>query len=124
MSDAQSSQDKTEEATPQKLKKQREEGQVSRSKDVSTTISLIATLLILNSVAGFYLDILKGVFRTSFIHLNTSTFQVTDLPAVLGNCIALFLLLLLPLLLTPILISIFSLLSGGWVFSSKNFTPA
>ena len=42
-----SAQEKTEDATPQKLRKSREDGQVTRSKDLATTVSLIATLLIL-----------------------------------------------------------------------------
>ena len=39
-----SAQEKTEDATPQKLRKSREDGQVTRSKDLATTVSLIATL--------------------------------------------------------------------------------
>lgn len=45
-----SAQEKTEDATPQKLRKSREDGQVTRSKDLATTVSLIATLLILRMV--------------------------------------------------------------------------
>ena len=42
-----SAQEKTEQASAQKLRKSRDEGQVTRSRDLSTTVSLLATLLIL-----------------------------------------------------------------------------
>ncbi|MGE4408278.1 EscU/YscU/HrcU family type III secretion system export apparatus switch protein, partial [Pseudomonas sp.] len=41
MSEQNSSQEKTEEASEQKLRKSRQDGQVTRSKDVATTVSLL-----------------------------------------------------------------------------------
>ena len=39
--------EKTEEASAQKLKKSREEGQVARSRDLATMVSLVTKLLLL-----------------------------------------------------------------------------
>ncbi len=47
MADDSSSQEKTEEASAQKLKKSKDEGQVARSKDLATTISFLATFFVL-----------------------------------------------------------------------------
>ena len=52
-----STQDKTEEASEQKLKKSRDDGQVTRSKDVATTVSLLATLLVLKFSFGFFFEL-------------------------------------------------------------------
>jgi len=46
-----SDEDKQFDATPQKLKRAKEEGQVVKSKDFSTAISLLAMFMILNAIA-------------------------------------------------------------------------
>lgn len=65
MSEQNSSQEKTEEASEQKLKKSRDDGQVTRSKDVATTVSLLATLLLLKLSAGVFLDGMQQSFSYS-----------------------------------------------------------
>ena len=123
MSDANSSQEKTEEASAQKLKKSKDEGQVARSKDVATTISLLATLLILKYSVGFYAESLHESFRISYINFHESTLGLGDLQTLLANNLILFGKVLLPLLITPFLVIALSLMPGGWVFASKNFMP-
>ncbi len=54
--------DKQFEATPQKLKRAREEGQVIKSKDFSTAISLLAMFSILNAIAPFIWDQIAKMF--------------------------------------------------------------
>ncbi len=123
MSDANSSQEKTEEASAQKLKKSKDEGQVARSKDVATTISLLATLLVLKYSVGFYADSLHESFRLSYINFHESSLGLDDLQTLLANNLILFGKVLLPLLITPLLVVSLSLMPGGWVFASKNFMP-
>ncbi|BAN49953.1 flagellar biosynthesis protein FlhB [Metapseudomonas resinovorans] len=123
MAEQSSAQEKTEEASQQKLKKSREEGQVSRSKDLSTTLSLLATLLVLKFSLGWLQDGLQSVFSQSWVDLSRSEISLEDLRLVMGHGLLLFMQLLLPLLLTPLLVVALSLLSGGWVFAAKNFYP-
>lgn len=118
-----SSQEKTEEASAQKLKKSRDEGQVARSKDLATTISLLVTLFVLKYSFGFYADTLHESFRISYINFQQAEMSVNDLPLLLTNNLLLFGMLLLPLLITPLLVICLSLVPGGWVFASKNFMP-
>lgn len=118
-----SSQEKTEEASAQKLKKSRDEGQVARSKDLATTISLLVTLFVLKYSFGFYADTLHESFRMSYINFQQAEMSVNDLPLLLTNNLLLFGMLLLPLLITPLLVICLSLVPGGWVFASKNFMP-
>ncbi len=121
MSEQDSAQEKTEEASAHKLKKSREDGQVARSKDLATTVSLLVTLLVLKFAGALYFELLSESFRLAYLDLNHSEVGLDDLPLLLGHQILLFIQLLVPLLLTPLLVSVFSLIPGGWVFSSKNF---
>ncbi|MCP1621764.1 flagellar biosynthesis protein FlhB [Pseudomonas nitroreducens] len=123
MADQHSAQEKTEEASQQKLKKSREDGQVSRSKDLSTTLSLLATLVALKFCVEHFYDGIKQGFALSFIDLRHSEIGLDDLPLVLGHHLVLFITTLLPLLVTPLLVVLFSMIPGGWIFSSKNFMP-
>jgi flagellar biosynthesis protein FlhB len=123
MSDANSSQEKTEEASAQKLKKSKDEGQVARSKDLATTISLLATLIVLKFSVVFYADSLRASFRLSYVNFHQSTLGLNDLPLLLAENIILFVKVLMPLLITPLLVVALSLVPGGWVFASKNFMP-
>ena len=123
MSEHNSGQEKTEEASAQKLKKSKDDGQVARSKDLSTTISLIATLFILKFSAGLFLEGLSDSFRLSYIQFGHSEIDLDDLDTLLGYNMLVFIKLLSPLLLTSVLVVALSLVPGGWVFSAKNFAP-
>lgn len=123
MSEQSSGQEKTEEASAHKLKKSKDDGQVARSKDLSTTISLIATLFILKFSAGLFLEGLSDSFRLSYIQFGHSEIGLDDLDTLLGYNMLVFIKLLAPLLLTSLLVVVLSLVPGGWVFSAKNFAP-
>ena len=123
MSEQSSGQEKTEEASAHKLKKSKDDGQVARSKDLSTTISLIATLFILKFSAGLFLEGLSDSFRLSYIQFGHSEIGLDDLDTLLGYNMLVFIKLLSPLLLTSVLVVALSLVPGGWVFSAKNFAP-
>ncbi|MFV9684673.1 flagellar biosynthesis protein FlhB [Pseudomonas sp. NY15367] len=123
MSEQNSGQEKTEEASAHKLKKSKDDGQVARSKDLSTTISLIATLFILKFSAGLFMEGLSDSFRLSYIQFGHSEIGLDDLDTLLGYNMLVFIKLLSPLLLTSLLVVVLSLVPGGWVFSAKNFAP-
>lgn len=123
MSEQNSGQEKTEEASAHKLKKSKEDGQVARSKDLSTTISLIATLFILKFSAGLFMEGLSDSFRLSYIQFGHSEIGLDDLDTLLGYNLLVFIKQLSPLLLTSLLVVALSLVPGGWVFSAKNFAP-
>ena len=118
-----SAQEKTEEASAQKLRKSREDGQTVRSKDLSTTVSLIATLFILKLVFSSYYHGLEESFRISFLNFHSSEITQEDLGLILSHNLLLFVKILAPLLLTSLLVVVFSLIPGGWLFVAKNFYP-
>ena len=85
MSEQNSGQEKTEEASAHKLKKSKDDGQVARTKDLSTTISLIATLFILKFSAGLFLEGLSDSFRLSYIQFGHSEIGLDDLDTLLDS---------------------------------------
>jgi flagellar biosynthesis protein FlhB len=122
MTEQSSSQEKTEDASQHKLKKSREEGQVARSKDVATTMSLLVTLLVLKFSGGLFIDGLQQSFRLAYLDLKSAELGLDDLSLILGHNLILLIKILAPLLLTPLLVCVFTLIPGGWVFASKNFS--
>ena len=118
-----SAQEKTEDASAHKLRKSRQDGQTARSKDLATTVSLLATLVLLKLFGGYILDGLQQSFRLSYLNLHRGELGLDDLDLILGHNLLMFIQILSPLLITSALVVLFALIPGGWVFSSKNFMP-
>src|SRR5690554_4033591 len=123
MAEEHNGQEKTEEASEHKLRTTRREGQVARSKDVSTMVSLLATLLLLKASAGFMVNQVDNIFASSFLSFTHSEVGPEDVGLILANNLVHLMTFLLPLLVTPLLVIVFALIPGGWVFSTENFTP-
>src|SRR5690606_18180357 len=123
MAENQSSQEKTEQATPQKLQKAREEGQVARSRDLATMVSLLATLLLLRIFFDYMLGGFEQIFAGSFLNFAHTELGPNDVTQVLLNGILIFILILLPLLIAPMVVIPFGLIPSGWMFSTKAFQP-
>jgi hypothetical protein len=68
MADEDSSQEKTEEATPRRLEKAREEGQIPRSRDLTTSAVLILGSVGLWIFGGRIAETLMNVLRFNFTH--------------------------------------------------------
>ena len=84
--------DKQFDATPQKLERARKEGQVVKSKDVSTALSLLVMFAFINMMAPLIWKLIVGLFRTLYEQIPNHTleqigfsyiFTVTIIPAAL-----------------------------------------
>ncbi|WP_175712278.1 flagellar type III secretion system protein FlhB [Burkholderia ambifaria] len=123
MSGAQSTGDKTEKATPQKLRKAKQRGQVARSRDIATAIGTLVSLKLAIVLAPAWLDEFRRLFAVSLVErfadggaeYAMSTLFVTAL-LVIGKMLA-------PFAAVPVCIVVGSLFPGGWVFSHENFMP-
>ncbi|MBP8925680.1 MAG: flagellar type III secretion system protein FlhB [Pseudomonadales bacterium] len=124
MADEDTGQEKTEQATPRRLERAREEGQVPRSRELNTAAILLAgsaSLLIFGQWLGtrilaigrasFALD-RQEMFDTGYmaIHLGKAV------QGALGMITPIFLLLAVAALLAPSAL-------GGWLFSAKALMP-
>ena len=117
-------QEKTEEASSRKLEKAREEGQIPRSRDLTTTaILLLGTIGLL--VFGQYMGSkLMDVTRYNFTIPRDAIFDPQTMIAYLSASMFDGLLSLLPLFGMLLVASIVGPIAlGGWLFSGKAMAP-
>ncbi|WP_413112613.1 flagellar biosynthesis protein FlhB [Thaumasiovibrio sp. DFM-14] len=124
MAEQNSSQDKSEKPSPQKLRKAKREGQVARSKEFTVGVLFIAVALFLKVYAEFLGDSALTLFQTnyqlSFAELREPDIMTRKLAESLRLLVGFF----LPLAVMIILVAIFSsMIPGGWVMSTKLIQP-
>jgi flagellar biosynthetic protein FlhB len=115
--------DKTEKASAQKLRKAREEGQVVRSRDLATAVGILASLKLFAYLLPSYLESFRALFRLVFVPLGAAGEIENAVSVVFAAAGALLVKMVLPLLAVPLAIVLASLVPGGWVISSSNWTP-
>ncbi len=117
-------QEKTEEASPRKLEKAREDGQIPRSRELTTTAILLAGTVGLYVFAGFMTRLITGISRHNFSFSREAAFDPQAMLAHLAtsfydgifSMMPLFGVLLLASILGPIAL-------GGWLMSAKAMAP-
>ncbi|RAW06715.1 flagellar biosynthetic protein FlhB [Halomonas elongata] len=122
--DSSSDEEKTEDATPRRLEKAREEGQVARSRELATFMLLLAGVLGLASLGGTLYDQIGGVMEQAFLFDRRQAMETSPMLAealMLGrhtliSLLPLFLLLTVVALVAPALL-------GGWLISAKSLKP-
>lgn len=116
--------DKTEQATPKRLREAREKGQIARSRDLNSLLLLLAAsggFLVFgeNMVGGMARQMQSGFTQTRQSLFDTTTMQ-HFMGQVLGDVLQAFA-PFLGLLFVAALLAPMSL--GGWSFSPKALTP-
>ncbi len=124
MADSDSSQEKTEEPTPRRLEKAREDGQIPRSKELSTSMILIAGALSLWMFGGVLFNAAQKIFDFNFDlqrgHIFDTSQMITHLSASMLHAIV----AISPVMILLILAAIFGPMAlGGWMFSGKSLLP-
>lgn len=119
--------DKTEDATPKKLGKARDEGQVAKSKDLNTAISIMAIFILLKFTSGF----LYKKFVESFI----STYENIDLVSgdemsnnlllvQIGDMLKSILIATLPVMIVSVVVAfITDIVQVKWKLTTKPLKP-
>ena len=119
---ADDSQDKTEDPTGKRLSESRKKGQVPRSKELSTFVTLIVSaslfLMLGHSMINGLLDIMRQQFHVSRDVVFDPATPVIYLKMALSDGFYLVLPILLILLVADILVPI---TIGGWNFTSEGF---
>jgi len=116
--------EKTEAATPRRLEKAREEGQVARSRELNTFMLLACGVAMLWTTGAFLYRSLNGVMRSGLwfdpriardTHVMTAAAAESAFQALIS---------LLPLFGALIVVAIFSSVAlGGLVFTTKSLEP-
>jgi len=124
MAEQDSSQEKTEEPTARKLEKAREEGQVPRSKELGTTLVLVAGAGGLLALGPFMSERVGKMARHSFSFDRETAFDMGMMASYLNAAVLDGAIALAPWLLI-VLVAAFAgpLGVGGWLFSTKAITP-
>lgn len=124
MSEQDTSQERTEEATPKRRQDAREKGDIARSKELNTAAILIAgaagMLMFGGVIVGglsrmmrYNLDLTRrDIFETDFMAIHLSASMVESLVSLLP----IFLVLLFAAIVGPLAL-------GGWVMSAKALSP-
>ncbi|MBS3668762.1 MULTISPECIES: flagellar biosynthesis protein FlhB [Halomonadaceae] len=124
MADNDSDQEKTEEATPRRKEKAREEGQVARSRELNTFLLLLGGVVGLYSMGKMLYDQLGAVMEQAFLFERRQAMESTPMlvnaldlgQRTLFTMMPLFLLLAVIALVAPGLM-------GGWLISAKSMQP-
>jgi len=119
-----SSQDKTEEATPRKLEKAREEGQAPRSKELSTMAVLMARAAGLLMFGNMIARALEDAMKHSFQIPREAIFDTKQMVIYLAQATAEAAWALGPFMALLLLAAIVGPIGlGGWLFSGKAAMP-
>ncbi|MGS2717539.1 flagellar biosynthesis protein FlhB [Eionea flava] len=124
MSENDSSQEKTEEATPKRAEKAKEDGQVPRSKELITTAVLLAGTIGLWLFGGILANSMVDIANLTFAIPREAIFDKEYMFSYLGQSIydasvalmPIFFILLVSAIVGPIAL-------GGWLFSTKSLMP-
>ncbi|MBQ5963483.1 flagellar type III secretion system protein FlhB [Massilia sp. ZL223] len=123
MADSGTGGDKTEKPSQQKLKKAREEGQVVRSRDLSTAVGILISLKLLSMLLPGYVDDFRGLFRLVYAPLGETGAVENAMSVVFSGALLLLVKMVLPLAAVPVAIMVASVVPGGLMVSSKNLAP-
>ncbi len=119
-----SDQDKTEEPTARRLQKSRDEGQVARSRELTTFVILFGGIGMLWALSSSMYEHVGRVMEQAFLF---ERMQVYESGPMLQNALQLgqsALLALLPLFAVMLLLALVApALLGGWVASAKSLQP-
>ena len=123
MEQGSSSADKSEKATPQKLRKVRQQGQAARSKDAVMAVGIVASLSLAYWLAPGWLQDMRRLFARSLLDGSGTGSLENAWSTLFGDAVWLFVRMVAPLSLVPVLLVVASLLPGGWVLSVENLQP-
>lgn len=124
MADDDSSQEKTEEPTPKRLQKAKEDGQVPRSRELTTTAVILSGSLALMFFGEMLANKILDIMRYNFSLEREVVFDNTKMLAHLGVSFYEGLFALIPIFAILLIASIVGPCAlGGWLFSTKSLAP-
>lgn len=120
MADNKSAGDKTEKATPNKLKKAREKGEIPRSKDMTMATGLVVSFVTVSAFFPYY----KQLIQESFVAVSMLNIHDTGVIGIFLTQNAVILLKFIATLAPiPVACAIASVVPGGWLFSPNKLIP-
>lgn len=124
MAEKDSAQERTEEATPKRLRESREKGQVPRSRELNTSLLLMSGAGGLLVYGPSLLDDFIALYRKNLTFSRSRAFDVNALSDSFTTSMTDALMALAPLFITLIIVALMApVLLGGWSFSMQSMAP-
>ena len=124
MAEDDSGQEKSEDPTPRKLEKAKEDGQIPRSKELNTTLLLLAAVVGLMTMGASVSDAMMGVMKFNFTPPREAAFDPQYMIRYLSQSATEMAIRLGPLMAVIAATALISpILLGGWLFSVKALMP-
>lgn len=124
MAEGDSSQEKTEEPTARKLEKAKQDGQIPRSKELSTSLILIVGTLGLWVFGSYLYTGIKHIFDFNYALSREQVFDEKQMLIHLSASALEAILTISPIMIMLIIAAILGPLAlGGWMFSGKSLLP-
>ena len=119
-----SDEDKQFDATPQKLKRAKEEGQVVKSKDFSTAISLLAMFMIINAIAPIIWGQISKMFVLLYEQIPNKHLEDIGYAHLLLLTIVPLVVIIVPILFLAMLVAVIAdFIQVGPLISTKAIEP-
>jgi flagellar biosynthetic protein FlhB len=116
--------EKTEPASPERLQKARDEGQVARSRELVTFVMLVTALGGLWAMSGSIGEHFGGAMRDGLQFERTSAFDSSRMMVHVGNMVVHAVQAMLPLMIMMLLAALVApMMLGGWLVSTKSMAP-
>jgi flagellar biosynthetic protein FlhB len=124
MAEGDSSQEKTEEPTAKKLEKAKADGQIPRSKELSTSLILIVGAMSLWAFGGTIYNGAKNIVTYNFSLERAHLFDEKQMLIHLSASVVEAILSVAPIMIILVVTAIFGPLAlGGWMMSGKSLLP-
>jgi len=119
-----SSQEKTEEATPKRLRDARKKGQVARSRDMNTIVILVGAFAMIVFMRGFMAEELRAFMQSSFEVLSRGDITIETVFLELKRSATTWIKLVLPFMIGISIVAIaVGFLQTGPIFSGEPMKP-
>lgn len=116
--------ERTEEATPKRREDERKKGNISRSQDMTSALTIIAAVGLLFAIAPMIMEKLKNLLYYTCTHLNPDEIEVSDIIVIFAPYAKITGEILLPFLLGLMVITALIMrMQVGAMFSTEKIKP-
>lgn len=116
--------EKTEQATPRRIEQAREDGQVPRSKELTTFLVMMASVGLLIALGGYMYDKILAATRDVLTFNQITLRTTTEVAVALYKFITRSMIALFPFLGGVLVVAVLAPMAiGGWNFSTKALEP-
>ena len=116
--------DRTEEATPRRREKEREKGNVAKSKDLMSSVTVTISLVLLGAFSGWMMNRFQILMHYAFTNLNPKEINVNEFIGLLAPYVRVMAEAVLPFMVATFILTAVSIrLQIGKIFAIDKITP-